>query len=235
MSDRSISPGRVAAEFSIILFGVLAALVADDWRQGAEQTEAAEAATSLLIEDLRRDSAELALVVAYRPGTRPQMGRLLVNTDRAEFPVDSAESAMRSLLFGTPYNPVRSTFDLLIDQDRLRHMGDLTLQTAIVRYYDQNQDRVVIWRDAFIDAHDEYGDAYAPYMSPLAESVEQVTTTWASVTMRLTVPWDVVRRDNVFMNTVMGLQAVGEFYERFAREAMAANAELLDELESLHW
>ena len=233
MSQRRVPWSRLAAEFTVIVVGVLVALAADDWRQGAEERESAEAATALLIEDLRRDSVELARVVGYRPGTRPHMGRLLMYTDRSDFPRDSAEFAMRRLLLSTPYNPVRSTFDLLIDQDRLRHIGDLGIQSGIVRYYDEYQDRVVMWSALYRRAFGLYGDAYAQYMSPMAESVEQATTSWASIDARLTVSWDVLRQDNVFMNSVMGLQAMGQFYEQFARDALEANSGLLVELESL--
>jgi len=227
---RSRSPARRAAEvtgeFALIVVGVIVALFADDYRQRREVTASTTAAVNLLVADLERDSLELALTLESRPGSNPLLALLLTKTDRSAFPADSAEAALHELLVARVYDPARTTFDLLIAQDGLRYIGDLDLQLAIVRYYEEFQDRVIQWNDSHRESWDQYASEYRQYMSPQAASIEQAMDGWLGIDARLTVTWDELRQDNVFMNSIFWRLAYGQIFERELRRTLAENAEL---------
>jgi hypothetical protein len=88
---------RITGEFVLIVVGVVVALMADDYRQQREVAASTAAAIDLLLVDLEQDSVQLAGVLFYRPGSNPNMGLLLSNTDRPTFPSDSAEAAIHQL------------------------------------------------------------------------------------------------------------------------------------------
>ena len=221
------APVKMAGEFVLIVVGVMVALVVDDYRQQRETNEATRAAVSLLIADLERDSVELARVAGYGHGSNANLSALLLNTDRADFPTDSAESAMHNLRLSAPINPVRATFDLLVQQDRLRYIGDIELQSLIVSYYEESQDRVVIWNAAYIDSYERYARQFARFMSPMARSVEEARASWyRGIETRLTVSWDVLRQDNLFMNSVYDRQVMGQLSDRYTLQALEANSAL---------
>ena len=218
---------RVFGEFLLIFAGVIIALMADDARQDWEQRGATAAAVQLLLDDLVRDSVQLHLTLSAGVDAALATSTLIGSTDRSNLPQDSVSWAFRTHATMSPYLPVRATFDLLLDQDGLRHIGDLTLQSQIARYFEQVQGGVIANHEMFMRAYWDLGQKLASHTSPNAPTIDDaLATPWNRIARRLTTPWDELRQDNELMTYVWHRHSSWLVLQNRLRNAIAQNVEL---------
>lgn len=216
---------RALSEFLIVLLGVMGALFAESWRQDRDEARSAEASIALLLEDLRTDSARLGGVLGFLPIRDTASAIILLETRRPEISPDSALTLLRRLLVASDYAPSRSTYESLLQNDGLRHLGSADLQARIVRYYQETQTDAVLWYDAHRTAYDDYALRVRFHSVPTPTTMAEVQGGWFQMPGEFARPWADVRADNELMSSIAAVRAYeSNLQVRFQRAAVANTA-----------
>ena len=229
-SRRGVPWARVVAEFLAIFAGVTLSLLADDWRQGRENSAEERVLLTSLVADLRADSAELASVLdwAHRHGRGAVWLRLRLD-EGPPIPEDSLQFRLREVTFSTNYDPVTATYVALKEGGRMSVVEDSELRDRITDYYEREQsarvnvhrtvrDEINRWRETF----------YAYFEVPVSDT----TTVIQLNEFRPVRPWSEfaqspdVRRQIVMIGVSGGVQA------RSVESLLATNRELVARIES---
>ena len=237
LQRRTMNPkngGRVArilGEFTIIVLGVLVALAAESWRQDREDARSARSAISLLVEDLRTDSTRLAGVLRPGPRRDTASARLLYNASNPTFSSDSAAFLLVDLLAGSDvYAPRRATFESLLQNDGVRHIGTPDLQARLVRYYQETQADVAAWLELWKQQYQAYTDQLAKHASPTPATMEEALGVWRRTTVTVETPWPELAADRELMSRIWLVRGYERNTHNRVRAALEANAALIGSL-----
>lgn len=151
------SARRAAAEFGVIVAGVLVALAVDEWRQSLRDRAAEIQYIERLIEDVRADTAELSGALGRGREKEVRLQRLMRLSERdltdARGLALAAEDLDRSQGWGWEYPSARRvTFDELLSIGALGLIADVQVRDAISDYYwwhEDTEDRVEARRSGF--------------------------------------------------------------------------------------
>lgn len=151
------SARRAAAEFGVIVAGVLVALAVDEWRQSLQDRAAEAQYVERLLEDVRADTAELSGALLRGREKDVRLRRLIQLSERdlsdAQKLALAAEDLDRSQGWGWDYPTARTvTFDELLSVGALGLITDVQVREAISDYYwwhEDTEDRVEARRSSF--------------------------------------------------------------------------------------
>jgi hypothetical protein len=135
---RSETLTRVFLEFVIVFAGVTLGLLADDWRQDRNARQAEIAVLRGFLEDLARDSAQLA----QAQSVARRWGRASLFALRADTEATSAGEAATQIGHAqsvTFYRPIASSYASLKASGQLDLIGTAALRREIVAYFDEQQ------------------------------------------------------------------------------------------------
>ena len=217
---------RIVGEFAVICAGVLAALVADDWREGREQRALGDRALVAILADLAADSAVLANLVESFTSDDHAAARLLAHADDPLFPTDSVESYLYAFYQGAPYAPSRAGFSLAVGTGALQYVQGDSLRVAIVQYFEQASamfgawyTELVAWGEALTD---QLRPRFRPRLAPQTASLFPIQ--WGA--RRLQASWNELRRDDVLMHHVFDFGTYAGEFANDSRERLRQNLSL---------
>ena len=214
----------LAAEFVVIVIGILTASVVDDWRQDRRDRASAETALALIAGDLERDSIEIAI---FREATREQWeAALALTTLSPELPPDSVLELHGRTSISWNFRPTTSAFQSLQSSGRFELIDDPGLLDDILRYYD---DRLVFLDDLrqyLRDAEGHYGSVSGRHVQlrPTAEGGSR----WTIVTSVEEMTEDPELRAAASRVASRAGPIQGRFGEPFAGEIGAIRARILE-------
>ena len=147
---------RLVAEFSVIVLGVTAALVADEWREARQERALERLYNARLSSDLTRDVELTRRTVRTGEEVMDRLNRVLFTLDdpyiaspvprggEAVVPYDVLQKTdsigvdlSRALNGLRRFSHSRSTYDELIATGNIRVLSDHSLREAIAEYYGQ--------------------------------------------------------------------------------------------------
>lgn len=155
---------RAFGELLIIIFGVLIALWAENWREALQDRRLEHAYLERLADDLRRDTAEISDMMAATVGRAEYAGIVLRALKEGEPGVSPDEliwAVEHASFFGYPAYS-RATFDDLMSTGNLRLLRDDRIKEAISQYYSE------------IDGITQFRDLYVPFQQALGRIIPQV-------------------------------------------------------------
>jgi hypothetical protein len=131
MSERKL--GRLAAEFVVIVLGVLLALAADRWNEGRSATAAESAYLTRLIDEIRADSTKMEAFLTRLPEHLASRDSLLGVLADSVSPPNLAATILRTAtqLDLDPPNAWRELEAL----GSLSTLGDPEVREAVATYY----------------------------------------------------------------------------------------------------
>lgn len=217
---------RGAIEFLVIFVGVTLSLVADDWRQEQEELRIEMVALQDMMEDLRADSAVMALVLRRSAIWDRNALWLLRNTDRATAPTDTIEMALTGLGFTARHELVRAAYEGLKSSGDLNLIRDPVLRREITLYYEVQQPGYERYAErGMTDHYFRLADGTVGItewvVSDDAESLRD-----PSGRVRLLHPWSQIARNDAFRDGLMRVGTwAGSMLNRHAQVA-ATNTNL---------
>ncbi len=133
---------RFVGEFAVITLGVLAALAAEEWRQGrADRTLEAEY-VSRLVRDLREDSTTWASLRPRVDSKEEALKDVLAWLDDPDFTESGLTHLAAQIIEGTGFaygggsQASQSTFDELVSTGRLGLIADVGFRESLLSYYE---------------------------------------------------------------------------------------------------
>jgi len=229
-SKRGVRWTRIVAEFLAIFAGITLSLLADDWRQGREDSAEERSLLVSLVADLRADSAELAGVLNWAERhSRGAVWLMLRMEDGPPIPEDSLQLRLREVTFSTNYDPVTATYVALKEGGRMSVLENSDLRDRIITYYERDQaaranlsatvrDELNRWRETF------YGFFEVP--------VTDTTTVIELSRFRPVRPWNEFAEDPDARRQVLMVGVSGGVQSRSVQNLLSANTELVAEIES---
>lgn len=229
-SKRGVPWSRIVAEFFAIFAGITLSLLADDWRQGREDSAEERALLVSLVDDLRADSAELAGILdwAQRHSSGAVWLRLRLDEGPA-IPEDSLQIRLREVTFSSNYDPVTATYVALKEGGRMSVIRDGALRGDITDYYERDQagrvnvamtvrDEINGWRETFYDYFEV--------------PVTDTTTVIQLDRFRPVRPWSEFARDPDVRRQIVMIGISGGIQARSTQNLLSTNAELVARIES---
>lgn len=139
VKPRSIPWSRFIGEFLVIVFGVLAALAVDSWRDRQQESALGRAYLGALLRDLTVDSAMLASTDENLQRKRASLDLLLeVSWGAADIGPDSVGRLLlpSAVLGWRMPAPQVAAYEELVSTGALRLISDQDLRSQIVLYYE---------------------------------------------------------------------------------------------------
>lgn len=144
---RDIAWRRMSLEFFVVVFGILAALAVDDWRQGRDDRALEEHLLTSLVEDLRIDSDDADLQTRVSTGTINAADALLALVGHPQAPNDlspsedpvSVDELLRRLSFLAELEIADGTYTEMISTGTFRVIRNAALRREISTYYSESK------------------------------------------------------------------------------------------------
>ena len=229
-SRRGVPWTRIVAEFFAIFAGITLSLLADDWRQGREDRAEERALLVSLADDLRADSAELTGILdwAYRHSRGAVWLRLRLD-EGPPIPEDSLQIRLREVTFSSNYDPVTATYVALKEGGRMSVIEDGGLRGRITDYYERDQAARVNVATTVRDELNRWRETFYDYFEvPLTDTTSVIQLD----RFRPVRPWSEFAGDPDVRRQVVMIGISGGVQARSTENLLAANAELVTEIES---
>ena len=165
MTQSRIPWGRLAAEFCVIVVGVLVALAADDWRQSRDDRAREQALMNGLHSDLVADSIGLAQIQLINRRW-DESSVWLQRRMRMEPvpPVDSVSAQISGVIFHRFYQPVNAAYASLTQAGEMSLIRDPTLRRRITEYYEVRQPYMLQFQDHVMNAWYVWSEVFWDYV-----------------------------------------------------------------------
>lgn len=125
---------RLAAEFLVIVVGVLLALAADRWNQERADADAEAAYINRLIDEIRADSVQMERALALMPSRLAARDTLLGVVNGAEAPPDFVATVLAASGLEVDLNPPNAWRELEAASS-LNLIRDAQARRAVTTYY----------------------------------------------------------------------------------------------------
>ena len=222
-STRRIPLGRLAAEFVVIVVGVLVALGADAWMDERAELEAEAQFLAEVHADLGRDSTNLE-VPQRRVATWNRSAADIVKMGEGTIPASDSLALvhLRGLMTFNLYQPVSSAYEG--QRQGLTLVKDAQLRRQIVEYYEVQQPYMVQFGTLVMDAHSRLRSIVQRHTGFVLE--EETETIWPRPTMRFTTSWSSLWAEPEFRGAVEYVGAIGGNWEARIPPVMVRIGEL---------
>lgn len=224
--------GRLAAELTLIVVGVLIALAADSWMNEREVASRTEDSIHLLIAELDRDSVAMVRLIRAMPAKESATGQFL-HARPGDAVADSQAVAWLRVFWVSPeYPPGQAVFQSLSEADALRHVGEAQLQIQLLRYYEEHQGRVVYWFGLQYERLSRLTDIFSRHLR-LEPATEAAAQGYFLEYAELENGWTALRSDAELATEVGVLRIFERQMTEVVEEALRVNSELRRDLREL--
>jgi hypothetical protein len=212
---------RLAAEFAVIVMGVLVALGVDEWREARGERDLARQYMTGLIADIEADSASLALVDR---AIRRQRNSVADIRDGSATNVREALQSHRNIAYMIELPPAGATYEDLLTTGNLRLIREGETRRAVVSYHRYRENARLNLRDAreglgLLAPPSDYAAFLPPQVFAQDDLAQLSDSVWATVdTLELRASNPVVRHYVSLVTTYHGIseQVIGNLRPRTA-------------------
>lgn len=234
MSERRIPWGRLAAEFVVIVIGVLVALGADAWWSQQGDRDEERAGLQLILADLEADTALIQEFIGYARGHDRAAATFLRYGDDPPG-MDSVATTLRSFLFGNLPGLRQAGFLSLREGGRLSLIQDPELRFRIMSYYSEDQPETQRWLEEHWERYNVFIDYWGRHLrAPRPRSTD---SSWPLTGPVVVVsPWSAIRADLEFDAQALKVGAAAAIAILVAEGLLESNRELQGAIrEELGW